>query len=79
MVSSIAIPSIIGVIMAVVTSSGMSKTHITSANINKGNTFGISTKTVVFKFLIKNNKAKKPTMKAAKNDLNCVCKINLFN
>ena len=70
-----AIPSIIGVIIAVETSRGISKRLITSANIAKGKIFGINTKIVVRTLLIKNHKHKKATKKAAKNDLNCVSKI----
>ena len=79
MVSSIAIPSIIGVIMAVETSKGISNKLIKIAKMASGKTFGIKTKMVVFKLPIKNHKHKKATKNAAKNDLNCVSKINLLS
>jgi hypothetical protein len=70
MVSSIAIPSIIGVIIAVVTPKGMSNNDMSIANIDNGKTLGINTKQVVLKFLIKTHKHKNATKKAATKDLN---------
>ena len=72
-------PNIIGVIIAVVTSKGISKRLIKIAKIANGNMFGINTNTVVFILLIKNHKHKKAIKKAAKKDLNCVSKIKLLS
>ena len=79
MVSSIAIPSIIGVIMAVVTSKGIFNKLMKIANIVNGNKFGINISKVVRKLFIKNQRHKKATKKAAKKDLNWVCKMKLFS
>ena len=61
-----AIPNIIGVIIAVVTSNGISKRLIKIAKTVNGNKFGISTKSVVFKLFIKIQRHKNATKKAAK-------------
>ena len=79
MVSSIAIPNIIGVIIAVETSKGMSNRLITIARIAKGKILGMSTNNVVLNLLINIKRHKKATKNAAKNDLNCVSKIKWFS
>ena len=65
--------------MAVVTSSGISKMVINIAKIVRGNKLGIRIKMVVRRFFIKMSKHMNATKKAAKNDLNWVSRIKLFN
>ena len=79
MVLAMAIPNIIGVIIAVVTSKEISNKLIKIARTTSGNTLGIKTKSVVLIFLINTHKQIKPTMKATKNDLNCVSSIKLLS
>ena len=76
--SSMAIPSIMGVIMAVVTSKGIFKSHMRMAKTAKGKMFGMSTKSVVLICLINNQRQIKAAIKAAKKDLNWVASIKLF-
>ena len=70
MVSSMAIPNIIGVIIAVDTSKGISNKLIKIASTASGNKFGTNTKSVVLMLLINTKRHIKATKNAAKNDLN---------
>ena len=79
MVSSIAIPIIIGVIIAVVTPKGTSQSTITRTNKANGIRFGSKTKSAILERFTKTNRHRKAAKKAAKNEFNWVFTMNLFN
>src|SRR5210317_460115 len=70
------IPSMIGVIIAVGTSIGMSKKLIVINTNPIGMIFGIKIKKAVLIFFTKNNKQRYAAIKANKNDFNCVSRMN---